>query len=144
MSMVRDIMDALADALDGELAECNQVVGRMNLEPDVPCIDIYPADPLEELEERGFGHASGALLFTVRARVGVQDYDAGQDILLDWMDPTNDNGVAALLEEDQTLGGLSGSVDVGAVSGYVSFVDVNGIVTRIGAQWPVRVTPAHS
>ena len=143
MGQLRDIMGALADAL-ADIDGANQVEGRMCLEPSEPCIDVYPADPLEEADERGFGFTTGALLFIVRARVGVQDFDAVQDILLDWMDGTSDTGVAALLETDQTLGGLASSVDVAPSSGYVSFLDVNGAVNRLGAQWIVRVIPAVS
>jgi hypothetical protein len=143
VGLVTDIMDAMATSLAG-LPNCNQVWPRMNLEPDEPCIDIYPSDPFEEVADRGFGHSTGGLLFTVRARVGVVDYQSGQDILLEWMDYTNPFCVAALLEDDQTLGGKASSVDVGSPSGYISFVDLNGKIQRLGATWHVRVLPAHS
>ncbi len=143
MSMIHDVMDALADALT-DLPGCDQIVPRLNTKPNGACIDIYPAtDSLEEVDERGF-EGSGAFVLTVRARVDLGDTDAAQDILLEWMDHTNPYGVAAFLEDDPTLNGVASSVDAGAASGFVQFIDPNGAVSRLGAQWTVRVLPAHS
>lgn len=142
MSLVA-IMDQLAAKL-ADLPDLEQVVGRLNLDPTPPCIDIYPGDPFDNLDATGFADRNGAYVFTVRARVSTADHVAGQDVLLSWMDADSDTGVAALLEDDQTLNGYAGSVDVESMSGFRHYVDVAGQHAYLGCEWRVRVLPEAS
>lgn len=138
MAGVAQIMDELAAVLDDTLSlEGFQVVGRLNLSPTEPAIDIYPADPFRTPEEAGFQEINGALNFIVRARV-AGDADGRQDLLLALMDDEDDLCVAAALEDDQTLNGLASSVDVQGPSGYTQYVESAG-GAYLGCEWRVRV-----
>lgn len=136
----RELMDALALAL-ATLPGVEQIVSGLNITPNTPCIDIYPADPFADDDEAGFGDHVSGYTFAVRARVGTLDHDGAQDVLLDWMDGLSDTGVAALLEDDQTLSGLASSVRVTGPSGYRHFVDVGGSTAHLGCEWRVKVLP---
>lgn len=132
-------MDELGSTLTDVLSSEWQVVPRLNANPTSPSVDIYPADPFRSTEEAGFGEISGALFFTVRARVSTLDNDAAQDLLLELMDDESSYCVAAALMDDQTLNGLASSVDVDGPSGFVSFVDSGGEGALLGVTWRAEV-----
>lgn len=142
MSLVA-ILDELASKLDS-LPNVAQVRGRLNADPTPPCIDIYPGDPFGSQDEAGFGDSLGAYIFTVRARAGTSDHEAGQEVLLSWMDDTSDVSVAVLLEDDQTLNGLASSVYVTGPSGFRQYIDSNGQAALLGCEWAVKVLPEVS
>src|SRR5688572_2096583 len=83
--MAAQIRDVLAPVTDVDV----QVEPRMVLSPTVPSIDIYPGDPSRDTDSAAFDDLSGGYLFTVRARVGTTDDNAGQDLLLAFMDDTD-------------------------------------------------------
>ena len=143
-----DLLDALADVMLAAVAPANvgerevQVTGRRNFNPTPPSIDIYPGDPFRDTTDgtTGFQEVGGALLLTVRARVGTADNLAAQDLLLRFMDDEDDISVAATLMEDQTLGGLASSVHVDGNSGYLTYIDPGQEgAALLGCEWRVRV-----
>lgn len=150
MSSLIEILDEMAatlDAIVGPVAlgqDAVQVVGRLNLNPTPPAIDIYPADPFRGTESASFLDR-GELFFTVRARASTADNEAGQDILLHLMDDDDPLSVAAALEDDQTLNGLAGSVKVDGPTGFQPFGDSGahgGIL--IGCEWTVTILNAKT
>lgn len=144
MAAVTAIMDELAAVLDDVLGagvlgdDAFTIVGRLNLDPAVPAIDIYPAPEFVTADSRGFGDPDGTLQFVVRARVDGDAYGR-QDLLLSLMDAEHDNCVASALEADQTLNGLASSVAVDGPSGYTIYADMGGARSHIGAEWRVSV-----
>lgn len=140
-----EIMDALATQIRGVLDDVTdvavQVEPRWVVNPTAPCIDIYPADPSNDPDFRAFGELMGGELLTVRARVDMADSDAGQDLLLAFMDDAAPLSVAAAINEDNTLGGIAGSIDVRSRSGYVRFVESG---EHMGCLWGVVVVKARS
>lgn len=124
-----------------------QVVGRRNFNPTPPSIDIYPGDPFRDTltSTAGFLQDAGELIVTVRARVTTVDNMAGQDLLLRFMDEEDPIGIAAVLQDDQTVNGLAESVFVDGNSGYVQYVEggVDG-GALLGCEWRVRIIRAYS
>jgi hypothetical protein len=137
-------MDAMADQIRGVLDDVTdvavQVEPRWVVNPTPPCIDIYPGDPATDQDLRAFTDLMGEPLFTVRARVGLTDNVANQDLLLAFMDDTDPLSIAAALDESN-LAGLASSVDVRSMSGYVRVVEGGDY---LGCLWQVVVTRAHS
>lgn len=134
-------MDALADQLVTELAGTVDglvVYSRLEPNPTPPALDVYPADPF--IEQTGFG-TSVQMNFLVRARVTTADHYAGQELLLELMDPGSGQSVAAAIGSDPTLGG---TVDYAAVSGdspsgFGEYRDAGGEGSLLGCQWTVNV-----
>jgi hypothetical protein len=121
-----------------------EVSGRPVLNPTPPAIDIWPGDPSKGNEAAGFGDMAGEDMWTVRLRLAVNDYEANQDLLFNFMDQESDLCVPIALLDEPTLNGYATSLDVRSFSGVVQFVDVNGITTHIGCQWGFLVIPARS
>jgi hypothetical protein len=109
--------------------------------PSPPTIDMYPADPSDEPELRAFGEPLGADLITVRARVGMSDSLAIQDLLLAFMDDDDPLSIARALDDDTTLGGVAASLDVRSRSGYVRVLEGGDY---LGCLWQVIVLKARS
>lgn len=122
-----EIMDALADQIRGVLDDVTdvavQVEPRWVTNPTPPTIDIYPGDPSTDPDWRAFGEHIGGELITVRARVDMNDTDAGQDLLLALMDDEDPLSLAQAINEDETLGGLAATLDIRSRSGYVRFIE---------------------
>jgi hypothetical protein len=120
-----------------------QVTSRRNFNPTPPSIDIYPGDPFRDntsASTAGFQEIGGELALTVRARVSTVDNNAGQDLLLRLMDDEDDISVAAALMEDQTLGGLTGSIIVDGNSGYIAYLEPGQEgAALLGCEWRVRL-----
>jgi hypothetical protein len=81
--------------------------------------------------------------------VHTADNEAGQDLLLSFMDFLDDLSVAQALFDDQSLNGWASSVNVEGPSGYTEFVEPEG--TRVGIQrsllgcsWRVSILAAQS
>jgi len=142
-------MDALAAQIDNEigargtadaLIENLQVDGRLIMNPTPPSIDVYPADPFQE--GIAFGKGNNDMNFTVRARVSTADHEAGQDLLLQMMDPESDQSVAQAILADRTLGGQVERVNIAeGPSAYGIFPDPGGDGSLLGCTWTVRVFP---
>lgn len=147
MSGLVEIMDGMAAKITAALAGAPwpiQVRGRMIVNPTPPSIDIFPGDPSRGNDLTGFGDVMGELIFTVRARVTTADNEAGQDLMLAFMDDEHDYCIAAALEADQTLNGLAASVDASDMSGMIPFLDPGGEGSLLGCQWTVLVVNAPS
>lgn len=136
-------MDALAGQLIDELAgtvDGLNVYARLEPNPTPPALDVYPADPF--IEQTGFGVGTSVQMnFLVRARVTTADSYAGQELLLQLMDPASGESVAAAIGSDPTLGG---TVDYAAVSGdspsgFGEYRDAGGEGSLLGCQWTVNV-----
>lgn len=142
-TLLRRIADELAQTIRDAFAQpqVEQVVGRLNLDATPLAIDLYPGEPFGDDEARGFGDPLGGYVFTVRARVNSTDHVAAQDALLDLMDWSE--GLATVLEDDQTLNGLASSVSVAGPSGLRPYRG-RGDEVLIGCEWAVKVLPETS
>lgn len=145
MSALTAIMDEIAATLEDVVGVSAlgddgwQVVGRMNLNPTPPALDLYPGDPFGDDTAAGYGALEdGLLMFTLRARVNVLDNDAAQDALLNLMDDEHALSVRTALTDDQTLNGLASSVNVDRPSGFTVYVDSGG-GSLLGCDWRVTV-----
>jgi hypothetical protein len=142
-AILDQMADTLETAFDGSDLDI-QVVPRMNFNPTPLSVDMFPGDPFRDPDTAGMGDESGALLFTVRARVSTADFEAGQDVLLALMDDTDDLSVATALMDDYTLNGLASSVYVTGPSGFVRFDDGSGKGALLGVQWGVTILAVNS
>jgi hypothetical protein len=137
-----EIMDALAGSVEtflGSAVPGIQVEGRLVFNPTPPCIDVYPADPFQE--QAAFGITSREALFTVRARVTTADHEAGQELLLDFMDPRGSASLVAAIASDPTLAGTVDDLTVEGPSGFIVYQDASGANAGglLGAEWRTRV-----
>jgi hypothetical protein len=123
-----------------------QVVGRLNPDPTPPSIDIYPpfADQARDQDSAGFGDVVGRVILTVRVRVTTVDHDAGQNLLLRFMDEEDDLSLVHAIMDDQTLNGLAGSVYAVGPSGYTRYPDSGGDGDLLGCEWNVSLMRAYS
>jgi hypothetical protein len=135
--------EVVASAVSGSDVDV-QVEPRMVINPTTPSIDIYPGDPSRDEESAAFGDIDGSLMFTVRARVSTADNIAGQDLLLSFMDDTNELSVSAALLEEPTLNGVATSIDLESKTGYVLFPTPDGAGAYLGCLWVFMVLPAYS
>jgi len=136
--------DQIRAAIDDVADVAVQVENRMVLNPTPPCIDMWPADPSLDPTLAGFGDIDGGELITVRARVSTSDTDAGQDLLLAFMDDEDPLSVGAALLADPTLNGWAQTLDVTARSGYVLVPDSSGEGALLGCLWTVEVVKGES
>lgn len=148
MTAVIDIMDAIALQIDTALGSAGtadplienlQVVGRLQSEPTPPCIDMYPANPFQE--GLAFGKTNNDLRFAIRARVLTADREAGQELLLNMMDPSATTSLAKAIANDRTLGNKVSSLSVEGPSGFGVYRDSSGAGNLLGATWTVRIFP---
>jgi hypothetical protein len=121
-----------------------QVEPGMVLDPTPPTIDMYPSDLSEDPELAAFGEAFGGELITVRARVTTADNDAGQNLLLGFMDDEDELSIVQALDTDRTLNGLASTMDVRARSGYTLFPSASGDGVYLGFTLNVVVVKARS
>lgn len=142
------VMDALADQIRTTVAAVTdvdvQVEPRLVVNPTPPCIDIYPGDLGRDAESAAFDEISGGYFLTVRARVSTADNEAGQDLLLAFMDDTDGLSIGQAIMDDPTLNGYAASADVQAQTGYVLFPDPGGEGVLLGCQWTVLVIAGAS
>ncbi len=140
-------MDEMADQIRSALAAVTdvdvQVEPRLVLNPTPPTIDIHPGDVGQDLASAAFGDEGGILL-TVRARVTTADHDAGQDLLLAFMEEEGDLSVGQALYDDPTLNGNADDLTIQNLTGYVLFPDPGGDGALLGCQWTVLVLPSRS
>lgn len=148
MSGLIDVMTAAAnqirDVLDDVTDVDVQVEPRMVLNPTPPTVDIYPGDAARDSESAAFDDIDGAYLLTVRARVNTADQDAGQDLLLAFMDDEDELCLGLALMDDPTLNGTCGSIDIRNVSGYRLFEHPSGDGAYLGFQFTLVALYAKS
>ncbi len=140
MPTVLAVAEALADALT-DVSPVNEmtVEPRMLFTPNEPAIDIYPADPAEDVS--GYGAGSRVHWFTVRLRVGTNDADGNQDFLYNSRNPTGPQSVRAALKADGTdLDGLADAIQILGPTGFQLYEDVtSGAPKYLGQEWRVGV-----
>lgn len=148
MATLAEIMDELADQIRDVLDDVTdvavQVEPRIVLNPTPPVIDMYPGDPSNDPELRGFADMVGGEILTVRARVSTADHTAGQDLLLALMDDEDPLSVMLAIKDDKTLNGLAADLDVRERSGYITFIDSVSDGALLGCTWQVVVIKARS
>ena len=142
-----ELLDAMADQIRTAVVAVTdvavQVEPRMVNAPTPPTVDMYPGDVSRGTEAAAFG-SRGEFLFTVRARVAMNDAEAQQDLLLAFMDDVNPLSLALALEDDPTLGGLATDVDCVDPTGYVTYPSWTAGETLLGFQFTCRVIRAES
>lgn len=141
------IMDAMADQIrDHYIAEIDdldlQVEPRFVYNPTPPTVDIYPGTPGRDEATAAFDDINGGYRFVVRVRV-AGDEAAQQDLLIAFMDDTDDLCIAHALMDDSTLNGYAASVDVEAPTGFQLYPDLTD-KPLLGVQWPVLVIAGQS
>lgn len=146
MARLVDLLDEMADAVRAVMDASDlavQVEPRMIINPTPPTIDMWPANLPRDEELASFGETAadmaGAKVFTVRARIGTADADAGQDFLLAVMDEEDELSIAAALHDDQTLNGYAAQVIVDGGRGYTLFPNPEGTAAWLGTEWLVTV-----
>lgn len=141
LATLEEIVDAMRDKIVAALASSEfevQVDPFRNLNPTPPSIDIFPGDPFGDQASASFGD-HGEIVWTVRARIGTADSDAGQKFLLRLMDTVGDLSVVNALEDDQTLAGTATSVAVEGPSGHRIYEDAARTAAFLGVDFRVRV-----
>jgi len=136
--------DQIRTTIDDVTDLAVQVEDRMVLNPTPPCIDLWPADPSLDPALAAFGDIDGGELITVRARVSTSDTDAGQDLLLAFMDDEDPLSIGAALLADPTLNGWAQTLDVTGRTGYVLVPDSSGEGALLGCLWTVVVVKGQS
>ena len=144
-----EIMDEIADQIRAAVVTVTdvdvQVEPRMLLNPTPPCIDVFPGDSPRDRDSAAFSADDDEGYFiTVRARVSTADNEAGQDLLLAFVDPTNPLSVGQALYDEPTLNGYAADLDIVGQTGYALFPDPGGDGALLGCQWTVRVIPGNS
>lgn len=143
-----EIMDEMADQIRAALVTVTdvdiQVEPRMILSPSPPSIDIYPGEQSRDSETAAFDDVNGGYLFTVRARINTTDDVAAQDLLLAFMDDTDDLCLALALLDDPTLNALASDVDVRNPTGYIVYPEPTGEGAWLGFQFTALVIPANT
>lgn len=147
MVTLADLMDEIADQIRDTLDDITdiqvQVEGRMVLAPTPPCIDLYPTDPSDDQELAAFGEAYGGELLTIRARVSSADANAGQDLLLAFMDDEDPLGIVNAIS-DPTLNGKASGLHFRSRTGYRDFPDLSGEGAWLGCLFNLVAIKAHS
>lgn len=149
IDVMRELADQISTAVDSVLTlEGNplyvQVEPRLVLNPSPPTIDMYPGSLSRETESAGMGDMTGGYLITVRARVSTADNDAGQTLLLRFMDDADSLSIAGAATDDPTLNGYASSVAARDPSGYTMFPDPGNEGALLGFTFTAVVLPANS
>jgi hypothetical protein len=114
------------------------------LKPTPPTVDVFVGDPSKGNEAAGFGDMAGEDMWTVRVRVGVNDYEENHGLLVDFMDQESNLCVPLALLDEPTLNGHATSLDVRSFSGLRLYPEPDGTPAHIGVEWGFIVIPARS
>jgi hypothetical protein len=148
ITLMQAMADQIAGSVDGLVINGNtvnvQVEPKLVVNPTPPTIDIYPGSVARDTESAAFDDISGGYLLTVRTRVSTADNEAGQDLLLRFMDDTDDLCIAAALFADPTLDGWASSLTMRDPTGYTMFPDPGGEGALLGFSFTAIVLPATS
>ena len=139
MSTNPEIMNALALALTPIAAEIPdlQIYAGWLPTPSPPSIEIFPGDPFQE--DLGFAEEKKSF-WTVRARVAMADTDAGQNLLLQLLEPDGPTSVeSALCWNGAGESVKSSAVVEGTPSGYREYSDGDFPGRLLGCEWRVEV-----
>lgn len=147
MATLEQILEELAAQIRDTLAGVTDVDVQVEAgwlgTPSPPAIDIYPSDPSNDPELAAFGEELGGELITIRARVSTADRDAGQSLLLGFMDDEHELSIVNAID-DPTLNGLAASIAFRARTGYREFPDLSGEGRWLGCLWQYVVVKARS
>lgn len=136
------VAEQIEAALAPELHEL-QVQPYWIINPTPPAIDVYPS-PDQSSEQNAFGYEQRDLFLTIRARVTPADSVAGQQLLVDMLDPRSDVSVIGALALDASFGGVAADSAIadGSPSGFIPYAE-NGVAGGflLGAEWRLRVVP---
>jgi hypothetical protein len=143
------IADQLRDAYETLAATTPewalQVEPEYVLSPTPPTLDVFQGrTPARDLETAGFGELAGGYNFTLRARVGTSDQDAGQELLDELADDASQWSILGVLEDDPTFGGYATGFDAIEFSGIQGYPDGSGTVAWIGFEIQILVIAAQS
>ena len=144
---LRDILDEMADVIREAVSETTfpiQVERGYVLNPTPPTVDVYVTDPARDFDTAGMGDIGGGYQITVRARVPTADNDSGQDLLISFMDDTDELCIPLAISTDPTLNGLAASTNLVSVSGHRAYETADGRDAHLGCQWDFLITPARS
>lgn len=148
MATLPQLADEMADQIRSTVNAATtldvQVEPRWVLNPSPPTVDIYPGDIQRDRETAGMGDLDGAYIFTVRARIGTADFDAGYDFLIALLDDEDDLSLAQALYDDPTLGGRAQDLDVRDATGMRAYEHPSGEGAHLGCQWTVLVWAGQS
>ena len=151
MTGLVEILNAMADRIgttvDGVASHNGnpleiQVVAGWVVNPSPPTVDMYPGPVARESETAGFVDIDGGYIFTVRTRVAVTDNFAMQDLLLRFMDDTDELSLAAALDGEPTLGGAASSLICRNPTGYREYRNPDGSPWLIGFEFECMVVAA--
>lgn len=142
---LREILDAMVEELQALTASSfpMQVERGMVLNPTPPTIDVYVTDPPRDFDYAAFGDIAGGYQITARARVTTSDNDAGQDLLISFMDDTDELCIPAVFDAEPTLNGLASSMALVGCSGHRAYETPDGNA-HLGCQFDFLVLPARS
>lgn len=143
---LREILEEIVDALTDFVSTSDitiQVEMGMVLNPSPPTVDVFVTDPARDFTAAGFGDVAGAYQITIRARVQTADNDAGQDLLVSFMDDTDDLCLPLALLDEPTLNQKAASCHLVNVSGHRAYETPDGNA-HLGCQWDFLITPARS
>jgi len=143
---LREIMEAMRDQIDNAMTGPYeiQVFRGIMWNPTPPCIDFWPGSIFRDRASAAFDDISGGYLFTVRCRVTTADVEAGQDLLLRFMDDQDDLCVAAALTDEPTLNGNAATLDVRDLGGWVPYGDPGNEGSLLGFSFTCLVVPGAS
>lgn len=148
VSKIVEIMDELGAKLDAAyqgITPTIQVSATPLANPTGLAIDIWPGFPSTGTETQAFGDIQGELIFSVRARSHLVDFDATMELLIALMDEEDDLCIAHALSDDQTLNGMASSVDVAAPGGIIPYANLfTGSNEHFGTEWRTTVVRSHS
>jgi hypothetical protein len=130
VQQIRQAMAANLSTLHGI-----QVSGYMLANPTPPCVHLWPTSVDYDLTfQRGYD----TWFFTVQAFVALSS-DIGSQVMLDqFIAPSGPQSVKAVLEADDTLGGLVVNLSVTNFSNYDRYIREGGGPV-LGANWSVEI-----
>jgi len=147
IGVLREILDQIAQQLSDAYDDLDvpvQVVPRAWFNPTPPCIDMWPGETTRDPNSAAFGDIDGGYVVTLRARVSTADGDAGQDLLVAFLDDTDDLCIARPLFDEPTLGGIASSILVEPPLGPFQYPDPSGEGSLWGYTWRVTVLAIQS
>ncbi len=150
VTILGEISDQLEDAIQ------DQTDFTVHFEPfwfpiaETPAVDMYIGNPTGYEEGKtGFGGHTmfGAFPVTIRARVGMADGQAGQELLFGMMDDEGPLSIMSALIADETFGGVAQSFTWGDTFpwlGVQAYADINGDGFLAGSEMTIVVTRLQS
>jgi hypothetical protein len=133
-----EVTRAIADQLQtivGPALDGGQILPLYAWAPTPPCIDIYPPVGGDFLNPLTFGVSNQTMFLTVRATVSTTDPQAGQELLLDLLDPQGSFSILAALASDPTFAGTADDSTVMSVTGLLPYAESS----LLGAEWRLQV-----